>query len=273
MKAVMLITTFLISVNISYSQYYYNDIITTNQTNRQYLLLKHNHIQRVSAKSYEADGQETEDFMLEQTISANGTEITTTAEHPSTGRSVSTSYYTNDKISKTIDSVDRIKSTITYAYDSDQIKSITTVTEDAFMNTSSKEVHQWFLQSGQPVQMLLIKDGRDTTVVDFVKDEEGNIGEEYWKKKGRKIESFFYYYNDQRKLTDIVRYNAKARRLLPDFLFSYNDDALIQLTQIPQGSDNYIIWKYTYSPNGLKQQELVLNKQKQPIGSIAYTYR
>jgi hypothetical protein len=272
MKTLILFVAFLSIIKDSFSQYYYNDIITTQQTNKQYLLLKNNHVQKVSALSYEANGELTDNFMLEQQISANNT-IATTTEYPSTGKSVSTSFYENDKVVKTINNGENIESTTTYTYNANNLETLTTQVQDTFMNNSSQEAHQWQYEDNQPVKMLLIKDNKDTTVVEFVKDEQGNIGEEHWRKNGRLVEKYFYYYNDQHQLTDIVRFNARAQRLLPDFLFEYdNNGTLIQLTQIPQGSDNYLVWQYIYLPNGLKQKELCFNKQKQPLGRIEYSY-
>jgi len=274
MKAIILLVLLFTTLNISYGQYYYNDIITTNQTNDQYLLLKKNHIQQVSAKSYEANGELTTDFELEQNILSNASEITTTSSFPATGKSESQSFYTNDKLSKTITNSDKVQSTVLYSYDNDLLKSITTQTIDTFMNSSSDEVHQWFYENNMPVKMLLIKNNNDTTTIEFVKDEHGYIAEERWRKKGSFVENYFYYYNDQGKLTDIVRYNAKAQRLLPDYLFEYDANGiLVKLTQIPQGSANYLVWQYIYAQNGLKQKELCFDKQKEPVGTIEYTYR
>ena len=122
--------------------------------------------------------------------------------------------------------------------------------------------------------MLLIKNGTDTTVIEFIKDENSLIAEEHWKKNGTVTEKYFYYYSEQGLLSDIVRFNSKAQRLLPDFLFEYdNTGTLTQFIQIPEGSDNYLIWKYIYSTNGLKQKEVCFNKQKQPVGRIEYKYR
>ena len=273
MKIVTVVILFFLTISTSYSQYYYNDLITTRQTNKQYQLLKNNRVQQVSAKSYEADGELTDHFMLQQQISSNNNVITTTTEYPSAGKSVSTAFYANDKVSKTINNAENIESTTLYTYDNNNLQSITTQTEDTFMNSSSQEIHQWLYENNLPVKMLLIKDSKDTTVIEFVKDEQGNIAEEHWRKKGRLLQKYFYYYNDQHQLTDIVRFNAKAQRLLPDFLFEYDSNGtLIQLTQIPQGSANYLVWQYIYLPNGLKQKELCFNKQKQPIGRIEYSY-
>ena len=273
MKTVISFVVFLLIIKLSFSQYYYNDIITTQQTNKQYLLLKNNHVQQVSASSYEANGELTDHFILEQQISGNNSTIVTTTEYPSTGKSVSTSLYENDKVIKTINNTENIESTTTYTYKDNNLQTLTTQVQDTFMNNSSQEIHQWQYEDNQPVEMLLIKNNNDTTVIEFVKDEQGNVGEEHWRKNGRLIEKYFYYYSDQRLLTDIVQYNARAQRLLPDFLFEYdNNGTLIQLTQIPQGSDNYLVWQYVYLPNGLKQKELCSNKQKQPVGRIEYSY-
>src|SRR5436190_20130371 len=65
----LLLTAFISIAHIVSAQYYYNDIITTRQTNRQYKLLKDNNIQEVNAKSFEADGRESEGFELSQQLS------------------------------------------------------------------------------------------------------------------------------------------------------------------------------------------------------------
>ena len=108
----------------------------------------------------------------------------------------------------------------------------------------------------------------------FKKDEHQNIIEELWLKKGRLIEHYFYYYNNKNQLTDIVRFNNKAQQMLPDFLFDYDTAGrVIQLTQIPQGSSDYIIWKYVYDERGLKIQDVLLDKRQELLGTVTYTYQ
>ena len=256
------------------SQYYYNDIITTRQTNRQYKLLKDNNVQLVTGKSFEADGTPAEGFGLTQQLAEGSTVITTVTEHAGTGKTISTSWYNNNRIRKTLDSTDNIKSTVTYSYNNNDIVSITSLTEDVFMNNASTEIHQWTYDNGTPVKMLLIKNNVDTTTVDFIKDSTGNIGEERWTKKGRRLETYFYYYNAKNNLTDIVRYNIRAQRLLPDFLFEYDDKGVLtQSIQVPQGSADYLVWQHIYNSNGLKQRDLCFSKTRQPVGSIEYSYR
>ncbi|CAN5617367.1 hypothetical protein BH10BAC2_BH10BAC2_06600 [soil metagenome] len=259
---------------IASAQYYFNDLLTTKQTNKQYKLLKDNSIQQVTAKSFEADGTLSEDFSLTQQLSQNSTVITTTSEHAGSDKTISIAQYNNNKIKKSTDSSDHIKSTTTYAYNNNDVLSITTVTEDVFMNNNSTEVHQWMYENSVPVKMLLIKNSIDTTVVEFIKDSLGNIAEERWQKKGRTAETYFYYYNEKNNLTDIVRYNIRAKRLLPDFMFEYDEKGtLVQAIQVPQSSADYLIWQYVYNPNGLKQQELCFTKSRRPMGRIEYSYK
>ncbi len=274
MKTVVAIILLLVISNIGKAQYYYTDLITTQQINKQYQLLKASRIQLVSAKSYEADNEPTEDLLLEQKISGNGSTITTTSAYPSTGKSISTSLYLNEKISKTTDSTQNIKSTTLYTYEGGNITSISTITEDVFMNNNLNETHIWIYENSQPLKMLLIKNNTDTTVIEFLKDEQGNIAEELWKKKGTTTEKYFFYYDDKHLLTDIVRFNIRAQRLLPEYLFGYSDaGTLIEFTQVPQGSADYMVWQYSYLANGLKQKELLYNKQKRLLGRVEYSYR
>lgn len=254
-------------------QYYYTDVVVLKETNRQYQAIKTARISSITAKSFESDGQPTENFLLQQDIRNN--QVTTSSNSVATGASVSVSYYTNNLLSKTVDNDSNINSTVTYVYDAaGNIQNITTAINDTLMGSNSTEVHLWFYNGNEPTRMLRVKDKTDTTVIDFVKDEQGNIAEEHWRKRGRNIENYFYYYNSAHQLTDIVRFNLRARKMLPDFLFEYDDKGLVtQLTQVQQNTGSYLVWRYTYNANGLKQKEAAYDKLKRPVGSIEYTYR
>ena len=80
--------------------------------------------------------------------------------------------------------------------------------------------------------------------------------------KNQLTQKYFYYYNQRHQLTDVVHFNTKANQLLPDFVFEYNEDGTIrQMTQVPQGSDDYLIWLYEYDSNGLKRKKDVLTNK------------
>ena len=138
----------------------------------------------------------------------------------------------------------------------------------------SAEIHEWtYNEAGQPVSMLKIKNSTDTTVIEISKDEQGLIAEENWKKKNRKVETYYYYYDAKNRLTDIVRYNSRLKKLLPDYLYEYDASGRIrQMTQVSLSSSSYIVWKYTYTEKGLKQKEAGYDKEKKLVGRIEYTY-
>lgn len=260
---------------IGQSQFYFTDIITTQQTNAQYLLLIKHNIQSVSAKSYEADQSPTPDFKLEQQISKDRQSITTSSQAVNTGYTISTSYYQDNRLVKTIDSSDNILSIVQYDYDSSRnIIRITTTTNDHFMGSQSEEQHIWSYENSRPLKMMRIKNNTDTTFVNFEFDQAGNISTEKWTRNNRLIEQYYYYYNAANLLTDIVRYSNKAKRLLPDFTFDYDAQGrIIQFTQVLNGAANYLNWLYVYLPNGLKEKEACFDKLKQPVGKIVFEYQ
>jgi hypothetical protein len=45
------------------------------------------------------------------------------------------------------------------------------------------------------------------------------------------------------------------------------------MTVVPEGSDDYQKWYYTYDDNGLKQAEFCYNKKNQLLGKIEYSYQ
>ena len=271
----LLFVLFMSVTSVGFSQYYYNDVVVLRQTNSQYQALKANHIVLVNAKSFDSDGTPVADFVLQQQLVNNGAEVITTSKDLSAGSSVSDAFYENGLLKKSIDTGGSyVTNTVLYDYDAlGNITTLTTLTSDTFMNSHSKEVHQWFYSNGSPVRMLRIKDDKDTAVVDFVKDEQGNVAEEHLTKHGHGIETYFYYYNQQHQLTDIVRYNRATKKMLPDFLFDYDSNGrLAEYNQVLHGASTHLTWHYEYNANGLKQNETCYDKNKQLVGKIVYSY-
>ncbi len=264
---------FLFSYSFSaYSQYYYTDIVAMQAAAKQYTDLVSAHIKQVSATSFNGN-QPVDNFKLEQRISPDFRTITITSSDPSTGDLLSINSYSNGKLVQTKDSSNNVLSVTRYSYDAaGNISTITTTSDDAFMNSHSTEIHQWFYDENKPQKMLRIKDKRDTTIVSFTYDA-GNVAQETWTRKGHVVETYYYYYNTNNQLTDIVRFNIRLRKMLPDFLFEYDATGNVsQMTQVPNGTTNYLVWKYTYKSNGLKEKELLFNKQQQLVGRVEYKY-
>ena len=114
----------------------------------------------------------------------------------------------------------------------------------------------------------------DSLAIRFKTDENGNITEEQNFKKGNASDLTYYYYDDKNRLTDIVRYNTKAKRLLPDFMFEYDDQGRViqKITTTSKLNLGYLTWRYLYNEKGLKTKEALFNKEKQLQGRIDYSY-
>ncbi|WP_133472801.1 hypothetical protein [Sediminibacterium goheungense] len=256
------------------AQYYFNDIVSIRQGNEQYKVWRAQKIAAIKTISYEPDNSITEGLTVNQEISRDGKKVTiTTVNNNQTSVTVNT--YDLGVLKRTQTNNKNISNKTDYTYDAQgRISKVSLSTIDTFMNSTQAEIHEWtYDEFGAPVSMLKIKNQSDTVMVQFIKDEQGNIGEERWQKKGRTIESYYYYYNTNRQLTDIVRYNSKLKKLLPDFIYEYNTAGQpSQMTQFSLGSNNYFVWKYTYNDKGLKTQEICSDKSKMQVGRIEYQY-
>ena len=256
------------------AQYYYLDIIGTQQTNDQYKKILQQNLSSISATSFEQSNKPSTDFVLEQNIANN--QIVTRSASINSKESFFTSYYTSGKLTKTIDSNNSAINTVEYKYNNKgKLLSSTSSNKDFDGTYDQSEIHQWqYDDAGNPLKMLKIKNNADTTIVECKLDEAGNIIEESWKKNNRVIETYYYYYNAKNQLTDVVRYNRKAKQMLPDIMFEYDSSGLVsQMTQTQGTSANYLIWRYVYNNKGLKEKEFAFNKKKELLGKIEYTYK
>lgn len=274
MIKVFSIISFLLLAGSVSAQYYFNDIISIRQGNDQYKIWRAQKIAGIKAISYEPDNSVTEGFSVSQEISRDGKRVNITTQN-NNQTSVTVNTYDLGVLKRTQTNNKNINNKTEYIYDAQgRISRVNLSTIDTFMNSTISEVHEWsYDEYGAPVSMLKIKNQYDTVMVQLIKDEQGNIGEERWKKNGRTIESYYYYYNANRQLTDIARYNSRLKKILPDFVYEYNTgNQPTQMTQYSLGSNNYFVWKYKYNDKGLKTGEICSDKSKLQIGRIEYQY-
>ena len=277
MKNIVL-AALLISSALTQAQYYYKDIIGTAETNHQLKLYIATNVQSVVLKSFEPDGSVSDNFQVEQLLDKNAKTLKTVSHSGVTDESVLLSFFDDSaRVIKTMDTSGTSFNAAAYTYNgAGKLLSLKSFSGDTLKTGSESEDHQWtYNGKGQPVQMLRIINNTDTTVIKFQTDDNGNIIQETPYKKGKSGDPVYYYYDGKNQVTDIVRYNYKLKKLLPDYMFEYSDAGqVIQKITVPSNkAAQYLIWRYQYDSKGLKAREACFNKDKQLTGKIEYAYR
>ncbi|UAY51331.1 hypothetical protein [Ferruginibacter albus] len=276
-RSIIILLFFVVTTTNSQAQYYFKDILTPRQIATDNGILKEQKIHNIILHSFEADEQPSEGFYCEKKISKDYKKIETYNKSLYTNKSILTTYF-NDKgqLIKTSDSSEANASFSDYSYDSlgriTNIASGSHSSDEDFL-TSLIEIHQYkYDDSGHLQKMLLIKNKKDTTEIDFLHDEKGNITEEI--EVAVYGNHYYYYYDTQNRLTDIVRYNIVKQQMVPDFTYEYDENGqLTQMVAVDEGvGSNYFIWRYLY--NGpLKIKEKCYSKDKKLQGYIEYEYK
>jgi YD repeat-containing protein len=260
------------------AQYYYNDILNAQTNKTNFERLQQHRIKKVTVKALETDGTEIEDFLLNQEIDMNKKTFTTYSKTNLSDASIlETKFNENNMPASVLDSTDGGSTRTQYNYDArGRLISMhsRSVQSEQKENVVTETREYTYDEKDIPVQMLRIKEKVDTMLVKFIPAENGLPGEEEWWKAGKKIETWFYYYDEDNRLTDIVRYNLAAKKMLPDYLFGYDEnDNLTSKVTVQAVTGAFRIWQYKYDTRGLKVEETVLNRQRQPEGKLVYSYQ
>ncbi len=271
-----------------WSQYYYNDIIGTEENNRQmqnYVAAK---VKTVSATGYDQNGVRSTDYSEFQEVKEGGRLLKVTKINNLNKSVVYSQFDENIRLVRVTDTVSGIENSTTYEYDKDgRVSKIQNSVKDASGDFSQVETHVWkYNSNGKPELMWRmvtntgVMSGSDTLEIRFIPDENGNVSEERTFK--RKVETHFvyYYYDEINRLTDIVEFNKKIKKLVPSVIFTYDDtNRVIQKITSTPGERfgkvtwiGYTIWRYLYDANGLKKKEALFDKNQDPAGKIEYAY-
>jgi YD repeat-containing protein len=276
MKSLLLAAVLFLGLS-SPAQYYYKDIIGTKESSELIKSYMKNNVGRVLLNTYDADDTRSDNLFVQQEFSSVKKvlkTITGTGADNANASIVLTYADENGNIARTVDSSGRVIHTTTYSYDANgNLNQVTISSSDSTINET--EQHFWHWQNGKPSKMIRVKNHRDTTYIDFKLDENGNIVEEMHTGKKLKSKPYYYYYNENNQLTDIVQYNDRAKQLLPEYMFEYSSsNQVIQKITVPTNTSDYLIWRYQYNPQGLKVKEVVYSKndKKNPMGKIEYQY-
>jgi hypothetical protein len=256
------------------AQFYYNDLLANRQTNQRFQQLVEKGIKKVIIASYDGNTPESAGFTAEQTLDAKKGLLITSTQTSQTGDTrIEARYNEKGWLISSRDTAQNASSQSSYSYNS-KGQLVLLETRSSSDNITTTESHTWtYNDAGLPQSMIRIRNQSDTTKLSFVFDDKGNLVEEKAIRSNLPAVVYYYYYDAKNRLTDIVRFNAKAQRLLPEYIFEYNEnDQVKKMTMVPEGSNAYEQWFYQYLPNGLRRMELVYNKQQQLMGKVAYEY-
>ena len=265
---------FLLSASNSLAQYYYKDIVGTRNVMNDRAQLMAKKVGKITVHSFEADGTPSNGFYCQKKI-GSGT-IETEIRSASTGGSLFTARFDgNGKLLQTFDTSENSASLTRYFYDGSgkliRIESTSHSSDDDF-RTELSEVHLYsYSDAGLPLQLQVVKNTRDTLVVDFLADEKGNVTDEIERKPGGL--HYYYFYNEAGRLTDIVKMHPVLKKMLPDFVFDYDDDGLLtRMVAVEEGvSRNYVVWQYVNN-DGLRIIEKCFSKDNKLMGYMEYEY-
>ena len=271
----LLLTIILIPSFPVNAQYYYKDIMSNQQLNKEFSILKKEQIKVIKLKSFEDDNEPSEDFFCEKKINNAYSQSEMLSKSYITGQSLLvTNYNADGRVIKTTTNTPTTTNIVEYEYDSDgrlsMIKSITTADGDA---SGITETHEYFYDGkGKLQKMLRKKNSTLISTINFITDDKGNLIEED-AAGGNNDKRYYYYYDDQNRLTDGVHFNERAQKLLPDYMFEYNEfDLPKQMITIDETASNYFIWKYAYTDKKLPEIQKCFSKEKRLLGTIEYEY-
>ncbi|MCU0375699.1 MAG: hypothetical protein MUF24_10360 [Chitinophagaceae bacterium] len=277
MKKLFCIIAPLVAVANAHTQYYYNDLINLKETNQLLQLLLKNKVKQVEVSAFEPDGSAVTDFVLRQQINQSaGTMLTFSKSSFSDASILLTRYNAQGVVLEVVDSSDGGTTKTTYQYTGGLLTELTSsAQQEAQAKNQQHETRTYtYNEKGQPAGMVKITNGKESLRVTFVAEANGQIGTEVWYKGTEKVETWYYYYDDQGNMTDIVRFNKKAQQMLPDYLFGYNEEGkLTSKVAVQPVTGSFRIWQYAYNAQGLKATESILNKSRKPEGRLEYNYQ
>ena len=271
----VILTVFMLFVSCDTSaQYYYKDIWNNQQLNKEFNILKNEKIRNVVVKSFESDGQPSEGFFCEKRIDKNYGRIQMMSRSNVTGPSLIISYFNpTGQIIRNVDSTETSFSETAYEYDeTGKISSIKTFTKDDEDKAGIAETHRYIYNGGVLTKMVREKNNNTVSTINFHLDDKGNVIDEEEVINGGK--KYLYYYDQKNRLTDVVHYNERAKRLLPDYMYEYDDqDQVTQQIATEADGSNYFTWRYTYNDKRLRETERCSTKNRKLLGSVEYVYK
>jgi len=281
MKSILATLVILASTLSLSAQYYYKEIVGTADVNRMIGAYLANNVRTVTATGFDENGRKDADFSETHYFFRDKNTLRIATRN---GQTITNQYFRFDKnglVNTITDTALSMISQSVYSYDdNNNLVSIKNTVTDGEDSIYANELHQWFYNdAGKPVRMLRIVNKTDTTDVRFTVDDNGNVIDEWPFINKVSRQKTYYYYDGKNRMTDIVRYNVAARKLLPDMMFEWTDQGQLKqkTTTIGTMGVSYLIWTFVYNEKGLKAKEATFKKNKkidqlEMVGKIEYSY-
>jgi YD repeat-containing protein len=261
------------------AQYYYQDIYNTRRTSENMALLKEHDVKAQLVQSLDANMETDNDFQCQRLLSPTYRQMKAVTRSRATGLSIMTSTFSpQGRLTRTVDSTEGSITTIQYQYDGNGLLTgirTTSQTRQPGNKFRFTETRNYAYDSlGRPVRMVHKKGlGNDSSLVLFKIDDKGRVTEEQEYNKTLRSPRIYYNYDEQGRLTDVLRYHPAKKRMLPDYMFEYDaQNRLQQMTTVNAETSDYTIWKYQYDEKGLPAREDCYGKEKALLGLVRYRY-
>jgi hypothetical protein len=258
------------------AQHFYKDLVSHEQLIKDMTSYRQNKIRKIQMRSFESDGSPSKGFFCKRSFSRDYRKAETGTRTSGSAPSLTVTLFNeNGSPASGYDSSEISATFIEYSYDaSGRIHSILSTirsSDDDFM-TAIREEHIYFYNvAGQPEKMWRIVNNHDTSIILFGMDEKNNVNLE---KNTATGSVYYYYYDENNHLTDIVRESPIHGRLMPDYIFAYDDQGRLEkMMSTEEGNANYNIWKYSYNDRDLRSKEEIYSKEKILLGKIEYEYQ
>ncbi|HEY5367827.1 MAG TPA: hypothetical protein VIJ75_02455 [Hanamia sp.] len=265
--------TFLLTFCVD-AQYYYKDILSNIEQNKEFSILKDGKIKTIKVESFDEKDQPSNGFFCEKKINKDFSESQMISKSNITEQSLlETKYDKGGRVTETTTNTPTTTNTIDFEYNSEGLLSlISTKTTGDVDSIGITETHQYVYKNGKPEKMIRKVNGVLVSTISFVADDKGNVIEE--DAAGTSTDKkYYYYYDDQHRLTDVVHYNVVAKRLLPDYMFEYENGSLpVQKISVDETARSYFIWRYAYNDKQLPEIQKCYSKAKDLLGTIQFDY-
>lgn len=272
-SVVLVFSFFSFDVN---AQYYYKDIMNTAAINKEFAILKSAQIKIIKLKSFEDNDEPTEGFFCEKKIKPDFSQSEMLSKSYITGESLlKTDYNPQGFITRAVTSTPTSSNTIEYVYGATgNVIKITTIAFGDYDSSKIIETHEYtYSANNKPEKMLRKKNNILISTINFKTDDKGNVIEENATGNSND-QKYYYYYDTQNRLTDIVHFNAIAQKLLPDFMFEYDQqNQPKQMIAVDESARNYYIWRYAYTDKNLPDIQKCYSKEKRILGTIEFEYQ